>query len=137
MCQTAWPQNANRRSRFIKKIKNAVLQAPNGGVIDLVMGDTNQSSESFSPDVISKGFDLTFLDAHTSGHISPTDTWAEKPVLHSGTNSAHSKKFDVAVYNSATVKSIKVKYFTQLSFASGKAAAYTDHMGIMVKVEKK
>jgi hypothetical protein len=122
---------------FYKKIKNAVLQSPHGGVIDLVMGDTNQSSESFSPEVISKGLDLTFLDAHTSGHILPTDTWAEKPVLHSGTNSADSKKFDVAVYNTATVKSIKVKYFTQLSFASEKAAAYTDHMGILVKVEKK
>lgn len=122
---------------FYKKIKNAVLQAPHGGVIDLVMGDTNQSSESFSPDVISKGLDLTFLDGHTSGHILPTDTWAKKPVLHSGTNSVNSKKFDVAVYNSATVKSIKVKYFTQLSFASKQAAAYTDHMGILVKVEKK
>lgn len=122
---------------FYKKIKNAVLQSPHGGVIDIVMGDTNQSSESFSPDVISKGLDLAFLDAHNSGHILPTDTWAENPVLHSGTNSADSKKFDVAVYNTATVKSIKVKYFTQLSFASAKAAAYTDHMGILVKVEKK
>lgn len=122
---------------FYKKIKNAVLQSPHGGVVDLVMGDTNQSSDSFSPDVISKGFDLTFLDGHTSGHIQPTDTWAEKPVLHSGTNSADTKKFDVAVYNAATVKSIKVKYFTQLSFAEKKAAAYTDHMGILVRVEKK
>lgn len=122
---------------FYKNIKNKVLTATGGGVIDVIMGDTNQPSDTFSPDVISKGLDQTFLDAHTADHISPTDTWAKDGVKHKGTNSVDTKKFDVAMYNTATVKNINVKYFTQFSFASEKAAAYTDHMGILVKVEKK
>jgi hypothetical protein len=122
---------------FYKNIKNKVLNANGGGVIDVVMGDTNQPSENFSPDVISKGLDQTFKDAHSSGSITASDTWAKDGVTHKGTNSVDTKKFDVAVYNTSTVAKIKVKYFTQFSFASKKAAAYTDHMGMMVKVEKK
>jgi hypothetical protein len=122
---------------FYKGVKNAVLTASNGGIIDVIMGDTNQPTDNFSPEVISKGLDQTFKDAHNSSQISPTDTWAPKGVTHQGTNSVNTKKFDVAVYNTATVAQIDVTYFTQFSFASNKAAAYTDHMGILVKVTKK
>ena len=128
--------NKDAATTFYKNIKNTLLNIPSGGVVDVVIGDTNQPRETFSPEVISSGMDQTFVDAH-SGGIALSDTWAEKPVIHKGTNSANSKKFDVAVYNTSTVKKIAVKYISQFSFAAKSAVAYTDHMGVLVKVEKK
>jgi hypothetical protein len=128
--------NKNEATKFYKNIKNILLNTPTGGVVDVVIGDTNQPRETFSPEVITSGMDQTFVDAH-SGDISPGDTWAQKPVVHKGTNSANSKKFDVAVYSTSTVKKIEVKYISQFSFTAKSAVAYTDHMGVMVKVDKK
>jgi hypothetical protein len=128
--------NKDEATTFYKNIKNTLLNTANGGVVDVVIGDTNQPRATFSPEVISSGMDQTFVDAH-SGAISPADTWAEKPVVHKGTNSANSKKFDVAVYNTSTVKKIEVKYISQFSFTAKTAVAYTDHMGVLVKVDKK
>ncbi len=118
---------------FYSQIKTKVLHA-GGGVIDLVMGDTNQPSALFSPTNISKGFDGTFSDGHSSSKgISPVDTHS---VIFKGTNSVETKKFDVAIYNTATVKGIEVKYFSQFSHLLRSATAYTDHMGVLVKVDK-
>jgi hypothetical protein len=123
--------------KFYNTIRSKLLVTDGGGVIDVVMGDTNQPSEMFSPGVISKGLAGDFKDGHGSGTITASDTWSQGGVTHKGTNSVDNKKFDVAVYNTATVAKISVRYITQLSFSGGKAAAYTDHMGILVKVEKK
>lgn len=128
--------NIDAATTFYKNIKNTLLNTANGGVVDVVIGDTNQPRATFSPEVITSGMDQTFVDAH-SGAISLSDTWAEKPVVHKGTNSANSKKFDVAVYNTGTVKKIEVKYISQFAFAAKSAVAYTDHMGVLVKVDKK
>lgn len=124
---------------FYQNIKTTLLNTRGGGVVDLVMGDTNQSSAGFTPQVISKGMGLPFRDADTNqGFKRPVDTWTPgNDTLHKGTNAANNKKYDVAVYNTDTVKKIDVKYFTQFSVVSQKAAAYTDHMGVVVNVEKK
>lgn len=131
-------QTANME-QFYQKIQTTLLTTQGGGVIDLVMGDTNQSRAEFSPEVISKGLGQAFRDADSDkAYTNPADSWVGSgAVIHKGTNSANNKKFDVAVYNTSTVKSIEVKYFTQFSFTANRAAAYTDHMGILVKVEKK
>lgn len=129
--------NQSEAARFYKGIKNKLLTSC-GSTPDLIIGDTNQPRENFSPQVISDGMDEPFLDAHSAGSaIVPADTWAPNGVTHQGTNSANSKKFDVAIYNPSTVASIQVTYFTQFSATSGQAAAYTDHMGVLVKVEKR
>lgn len=122
---------------FYKSIKNKVLNniAGGGGVIDLIMGDTNQPHAFFSPENISAGMDGQFRDAHSANApIIPADTYA---VSFKGTNSVDNKKFDVAIYNTATVNKVDVRYISQLSSMGGLAAAYTDHMGVMVKVDKK
>ncbi|RDH80692.1 MAG: hypothetical protein DIZ80_16835 [endosymbiont of Galathealinum brachiosum] len=125
-------------SRFYKDIKNTLLNTSGGGVVDVFIGDTNQPRDTFSPEVITSGMDQTYRDAHSaSSTINPADTWARDGVNHKGTNSANSKKFDVAVYNISTIRKIEVKYFSQFSFTTDQAAAYTDHMGVMVKLEKK
>ena len=91
----------------------------------------------FSPEVISLGLNGSFKDGHAGSGITVSDTWSRQAVLHAGTNSANTKKFDVAVYNAATVESISVHYISQLAAVAQQAAAYTDHMGLLVKVDKK
>ncbi len=121
---------------FYQGIKNAVLTSTNsgGGVIDLVMGDTNQPHALFSPTNISAGLDGKFSDGHSANtNIRPVDT---HEVAFKGTNSVETKKFDVAIYNTATVEKIEVRYFSQLSHVGKSAAAYTDHMGVLVRVKK-
>lgn len=124
-----------KATMFYKEIKNRVLTdiQSGGGVVDLIMGDTNQPNALFSPRVISAGMDGAFSDAHTTD-IKPVDTHLVK---FKGTNSVDTKKFDVAIYNTATIKTIDVRYFSQFSHVGRSAAAYTDHMGILVKIEKK
>ncbi len=125
-------------TKFYQDINSTLINTINGGIVDVFIGDTNQPRESFSPEVISAGMSKTYRDAHSAGSsINPADTWAKGGASHKGTNSANTKKFDVAVYNTATIKSIEVKYFSQLSFTSDQAVAYTDHMGVLVKVDKR
>lgn len=119
---------------FYQDIKNTVLTSTGGGIIDLVVGDTNQPNALFSPINISAGLDGKFSDGHPSkNNISPVDTY---DVKFKGTNSVDTKKFDVAIYNTATVEKIDVRYFSQLSHVAKSAAAYTDHMGVLVRVKK-
>ena len=123
--------------KFYNNIGTQLLTATGGGVIDVVMGDTNQASEVFSPSVISLGLAGDFKDGHASGSVTATDTWSPVGVSHRGTNSVNTKKFDVAVYNTVTVSKMSVRYISQLSVVLRQSAAYTDHMGLLVKVEKK
>jgi len=41
------------------------------------------------------------------------------------------------MYNTTTVKSVKVNYISQFSASQNKAVAYTDHMGILAKITLK
>lgn len=115
---------------FYSKMRDKV--AKQGKSIDIIMGDTNQGSDKFTPSVVSSASGSTFKDAH-AGAISPSDFF-NKTV--SGTNSNASKKYDVVVYNTATITSIQVEYISQFSPGSGGALAVTDHMGIVAKVTK-
>lgn len=129
--------DATKAQKFYTEIKNAVLSnvAAGGGIIDLVMGDTNQPHALFSPTNISAGLGGKFSDGHSSpGAITPVDTYDAK---FKGTNSVDTKKFDVAIYNTATVEKIDVRYFSQFSHVAKSAAAYTDHMGVLVRVKKR
>ncbi|HSC67796.1 MAG TPA: hypothetical protein VLC79_08910 [Cellvibrio sp.] len=128
--------DATKVTAFYQKIKTTVLKSvgTGGGVIDVVMGDTNQPNAMFSPTNVSAGLDTKFSDGHPDKKIAPVDTHA---VTFKGTNSVETKKFDVALYNVATVKKLEVRYFSQFSHVAKIAAAYTDHMGVMVRVEKK
>ncbi|TFW16809.1 hypothetical protein [Duganella callida] len=122
----------DRLVTFYKGIADTIIQN-GGGVIDLIMGDTNQSSGGVTPSVVSKATSLDFKSAHT-GSISPIDGYK---VSVGGTNSKGDKMYDVAVYNAATVRMKKICYWSQLApVADGSAvAAVTDHMGLAVDIE--
>jgi hypothetical protein len=116
---------------FYAKMRDKV--AKKGHSIDLIMGDTNQGSDKFTPNVVSAALGGSFRDAHAGSSISPGDFF-NKTV--SGTNSNATKKYDVVVYNTATIKSIEVQYISQFSPSGYNAYAITDHMGVVVKVSK-
>lgn len=122
----------DRLVKFYKEIADTILKN-GGGIIDVVMGDTNQSSGGVTPNVVSQATNQPFKNAH-DGDISPIDGYN---VSVSGTNSKGTKMYDVAVYNANTVKLKKICYWSQLSpFGdSGKVAAVTDHMGLAIEVE--
>ncbi|WP_444919849.1 hypothetical protein ACJJID_13010 [Microbulbifer sp. CnH-101-G] len=121
---------------FYQNINKFLLQQGHGG-IDLVMGDTNQGSNSFTPSVISRATNNIFRDAHPATEVTPSDSYQRS---FSGTNSTASQKYDVAVYNTATIKIVNVDYLSQSTVVSingaNKAAAVTDHMGIFIDVAK-
>src|SRR5690606_36567331 len=117
---------------FYQKINNAVLGAGKGA-IDVIMGDTNQAKASFTPNVVSRALGIVFKDAHTGDTISPADAFNTS---FGGTNATASKKYDVAVYNTASIKKIKMNYFSQFSSVGKGVAAVTDHMGVGVYIEK-
>lgn len=122
----------DRLVKFYKDIADTILKN-GGGVIDIVMGDTNQSSGGVTPNVVSQATNQTFKNAH-EGAINPIDGYN---VSVGGTNSKGNKMYDVAVYNANTVKLKKICYWSQLTpFGDGgQVAAVTDHMGLAVEVE--
>jgi hypothetical protein len=97
------------------------------GPIDLVIGDTNQSSSNFTQNALSQGF----ANAHANTAVSPFDNWQ---VTQGGTNSAGTKMFDVAVYNTTTINLEAGPVY--LSQSSG-GVTVTDHCGLAVKVSRK
>ncbi|NYE60056.1 hypothetical protein FHW58_001208 [Duganella sp. 1224] len=122
----------DRLVKFYQDIASTIIRN-GGGTIDLIMGDTNQSSGGVTPRVVSKATGLTFNNAH-AGAIVPIDSYN---VSVGGTNAKGDKLYDVAVYNAATVKVSKVCYWSQLApFNNGSAvAAVTDHMGLAIQIE--
>ncbi len=109
----------------------------NGRVMDIVMGDTNQGSAGFTPDCVSAALGtggIRFVDAHPGKQITPIDSFQ---LTMAGTNSMLDKRYDVAVYNTRTVRIMKCDYFTQHvnSSATRTSKAVTDHMGIVIQVE--
>lgn len=123
----------DRLVKFYQAIADAILQK-GGGPIDLIMGDTNQSSGGVTPKVLGKATGLPFENAHV-GKIKPIDAYN---VGVGGTNAKGDKMYDVAVYNSDTVKMKKIRYWSQLApWENGSSvAAVTDHMGLAIEVEK-
>jgi hypothetical protein len=122
----------DRLVKYYKEIADAILNK-GGGIIDLIMGDTNQSSGGVTPKVVSKATGRPFSNAH-AGSISPIDGFN---VSVGGTNSKGDKMYDVAVYNTETVKLKKICYWSQLApfDGGGSVAAVTDHMGLAVEIE--
>lgn len=122
--------------RFYQDIGSGILQLGHGA-IDLILGDTNQASDQFTPQVVSRALGTPFKAAHSGAIIEPIDTHQRS---FGGSNSTASKMYDVAVYNTATIKVQKVAYLSQATpvNAGGQrsVAAVTDHMGIAIKVEK-
>lgn len=133
----AAPTNASKDDlvKFYQDIASVILQN-GGGVIDVVMGDTNQSSGGVTPEALSKATNLPFANAHVDNTLSPIDAYN---IQVYGTNSSGTKMFDVAVYNTGTVKLKKLCYWSQQApIGDGSTvAAVTDHMGLAIHVEKK
>jgi hypothetical protein len=110
--------------------------------LDLVIGDTNQASGDFTRDVLSKAFGVLYGNALGSEkQITKVDSVFATPmnakgpyanVAEGGTNAGGTKMFDVAVFNTQTIKANKVVYVSQAS--SG--VTITDHSGLGVDVEK-
>ncbi|WP_444946224.1 hypothetical protein ACJJIP_03390 [Microbulbifer sp. VTAC004] len=121
---------------FYRNINNLLIQQ-GYGAIDLVMGDTNQGNDSFTPCALSVATGTLFRDAHTEDEVNPFDSYQRS---FTGTNSTASKKYDVAAYNTKTIRVIKVDYISQSTpvsvNGSDMAAAVTDHMGIFIDVAK-
>ena len=117
---------------FYATIQNQCLQT-GAGVIDVIMGDTNQSSADFTQKVVSTTLKTNFVNAHSGANIEPYDTYQRS---FKGTNATGTKKYDIAVYNADTVQLKNVIYLTQFIATESGAAAVTDHMGIGVHVEK-
>lgn len=129
-------KSADKAARFYQDI-NQQLVASGKGAIDLVMGDTNQSSDGFTPKAVSKAVGALFANAHQGGAVEPMDSYGKS---FGGTNSNAQQMYDVAVYNTATIRLSKVAYLSQGSTVghggTNKAAAITDHMGLAVEVTK-
>ncbi|WP_249383908.1 hypothetical protein [Chitinivorax sp. B] len=126
----------NKTIDFYAAINKKILQAGAGG-IDIIMGDTNQASNGFTPKVVTSALGQSFEDAHPQSTIQPYDSYQRD---FQGTNSTGTKKYDVAVYNRQTVKVKEMIYLTQFTPVSSQSsymtAAVTDHMGVAVRVEK-
>lgn len=108
--------------------------APEGKRIDIIMGDTNQPSDAFTSTVVSKALNTTFADAPVGGSLGVMDFHGIKNIQ--GTNSNAKSRYDILVYNTSTIKSVKLKYISQFSPTGGNVSAVTDHMGMAAEVER-
>lgn len=101
-----------------------------GGVVHLVIGDTNQPSIDFTADVLNSVDPLgKYVTSASSSNIEPVDNYNSSV---GGTNSTGSKMYDVAVYRSSLVKLAGGPAY--LSQSSG-GITVTDHLGVGVKIE--
>lgn len=123
--------------KFYSDIHNNLLGVAGGGVIDVIMGDTNQPRLGYTQEMASAATGQNFSVFHQGKDIQPEDAYQRS---FGGTNSNATKKYDVAVYNTATVKIDDLVYLsqcTEVAGASGSlAVAITDHMGIGIRIEK-
>lgn len=123
---------------------NSIVHFKTGEPIDVVMGDTNQSSADFTKQQLEAAVSLPFVNASEAKSFFPSDTFQLECF---GTNSNGKKKYDVAVYNKASITldtfsyvSQAVSVFSTVTSANPKsslnAAAFTDHMGMILQVTK-
>ena len=104
----------------------------NGNIIDLVIGDTNQSSFNFTADALNIAFKTkVYRNATATPSVSPIDNWN---VTQGGTNSVATKMFDIAVYRSDLVELKQAAAY--VSQSSG-GVTVTDHCGLAVEIERK
>jgi len=125
----AFARDRNATTAFYGRIIQDVI-GKGYAAIDLVMGDTNQSSADQTRDCLEAAKGATgaqYVNAFSGGAIEPVDNYMH---TEKGTNSSGSKMYDVAVYNQTSLKLRRVVYFSQSS--SGTTA--TDHMGIAIDV---
>jgi hypothetical protein len=100
-----------------------------GGVIHVVLGDTNQRQVNFTADVMNKTFSVkSYVTASETAVL--VDTW---PPLETGTNSTGKQMYDVAVYRSDLLDLKKFVYISQ----SSTSFTVTDHCGMGIHVEPK
>lgn len=123
----------DKAASFYDRIRNSLLQAPGSGVIDVIMGDTNQPANGFTERVLKAALGLNFADAHPDTNIMPLDSYKRS---FGGTNSTAEKKYDIAVYNTETVSLKRMVYLSQCAPQGREAVAVTDHMGIAIEVGK-
>ncbi|MCK7596512.1 hypothetical protein M0G74_04405 [Microbulbifer sp. CAU 1566] len=123
--------------RFYSDIRTQVLQATGGGVIDLIMGDTNQPRSGYTQEIVTQAMGIQFSELHKDKLIQPEDAYQRS---FGGTNSTGTQKYDIALHNTETVKVENMVYLSQcteiIGTSGSEAAAITDHMGIGVKVVK-
>ncbi|MBB3060871.1 hypothetical protein [Microbulbifer rhizosphaerae] len=121
---------------FYRAINNHLMHS-GAGQIDIIMGDTNQPRDGFTQGAASKAVGQVFADAHPGTTIQPYDSYQRS---FGGTNSTGTSKYDVAVYNTGTVRVGNMIYLSQCTPVSDQSsrhvAAVTDHMGIGVEVTK-
>lgn len=130
---------AKNKGELVKFYQNIGFTLHHGGAasIDVIMGDTNQPSSNFTANAVTAALGVNFADAHPSNTIEPYDSYQRS---FGGTNSTATQKYDVAVYNTFSVKKAEVVYLSQTSPTNSNnnifTAAITDHMGIGLNIEK-
>jgi len=134
-----WAKSPSGAKKFHGDIQGELLRNSKGGVVDVIIGDTNQNSLALGKKAATGGMGNTFENSGTDqSYQIPGDTWSKNnTVKHGGTNSANSKPYDVVMYNTKSVESVKISYISQFSASQSKAVAYTDHMGILAKITLK
>lgn len=96
--------NATKVQEYYHEIQGIVSNAKGGGLIDLLMGDTNQKSAGFTPTALTNAIGIQFTDAYGGKEIQMADSFGR---TSGGTNAKGTAKYDVAVYNTKTVKEVK------------------------------
>lgn len=129
-----YASNERAATDFYRKIKTNLLQLKGGGVIDVIMGDTNQPRSGFTQQVLNAGTGQSFADAYSNSSVTPFDSYNRS---FGGTNSVADKMYDIALYNTATVSLKRTVYLSQCTPWEEQAIAVTDHMGIAVEVTKR
>ncbi|MDG9669297.1 hypothetical protein [Hahella sp. CR1] len=122
-----------RVQQFYRDINQAFMSKGKGG-LDVVMGDTNQSSRGFTATAISEALDIPFTNAGDSHEFTTADTHDN---LFHGTNSNGKDVYDVAVYNTRSIDFKKFDYISQAATSTNSAVAFTDHMGMAISVMKR
>lgn len=123
-------RDAKLTQQFYRRIAESIKG--HGGIIHLVIGDTNQGSAGFTADVLNAAFATKAYRNGTSGsQIEKVDNYQ---VSERGTNSTGTKMYDVCVYRSDLVHLQAGPVY--LSQSSG-AVTVTDHCGLAVQVALK
>lgn len=119
-------RSKNETELFYFQIAHSL--ANNGKIIDIVIGDTNQSSFNFTANALKIALGITYENAVTP-NVEPVDNFQ---VSLGGTNSNATKMYDVAVINP---KRVKCDGYAYLSQSSG-AITVTDHCGLIINLKK-
>jgi hypothetical protein len=122
-------RSRTRQTQFYSDIRNTI------GVVDLVMGDTNQNTKMITVQAVTTAFGVEYANAFVDEKISPIDA---EGIRLMGTNATATKMYDVAVYRKQTIRFKSIAYLTQQARMPSDqlVASTTDHMGLAVEVER-